>query len=146
MHQIHCKKAFMKHPKASTSFREEGNVLLWLFLLCCVTKASLSTCEHNHVIIWSNSSARRRHVFTCSFKQFSTWLVYFEWKKIILIVAAYLYGSEWAANISEVSLTCLLLANRHIKHFITYDHKMMVVVLGIQNSFLSDLNTNQETD
>ena len=57
-----------------------------------------------------------------------------------------LNGQQATENISEASLTCLLLANRHIKHFITYDHKMMVVVLDIQNSFLSDLNTNQETD
>ena len=48
-------------------------------------------------------------------------------------------------NISKASRICLLLANRHIKHFITYDHKM-IVVLDIQNSITSDLNTNHKTD
>ena len=56
-----------------------------------------------------------------------------------------LNGQRATENISKASRTCLLLANRHIEQFITYDHNKMVV-LDIQNSILSDLNTNQETD
>ena len=79
MHQIHCKEAFIKHPKASKSFREGGIAHLTHFLLCYVT-VTVNSCVDT-VSHWSNSSAQRQYVFTCSFKQFSTWLGYFECKK-----------------------------------------------------------------
>ena len=57
-----------------------------------------------------------------------------------------LNGQRAAENISKAARAWLLLANSHIKHFISLlltTIKMMVVI-GIQNSILSELKTNQD--